>query len=58
MTYIDLCIRDVKVLKYIYISSILKIVQMYKCTCLDESYASYIDGNVLFQELEEDLRWL
>lgn len=28
MTYINLCIRDVKVLKYIYISSILKIVHI------------------------------
>lgn len=30
MTYINICIRDVKVFKYIYILSILKIVHMFR----------------------------
>lgn len=48
MTYINLCIRDVEVFKYIYILSILKVVHMYKCTWKYESCAPYIDSDVLF----------
>lgn len=48
MIYINLCIRDVEVFKYIYILFILKVVYMYKCIWKYESCVFYIDSDVLF----------